>query len=364
MITFDKLKLITSPNNISNMKRFGTNYDEQGQLKEHYYHISSPCVLDLRVKRIANELVIEFTGKLLKDQYPLLINVNTIRTCFEAIKRIGVCDLDIDAIMNDAYVVKCDVTKDVDGIDAVELNNYIKTHIDNYDRWKVKKILNNGNLILEKNVTTDKCKRRLSIYNKEEEMEKSENKDFLSWAGIGVKDSFKGKTRLELSLNTIAAIRKDLNINDTRLETVLNADANPIADLLDEVLRPDTCYTSNVTNFAEFDRLYTLEHHYKWDVEAIENKGREIYGKNYHKNRLEHYRRLIDEHFRNNVSSSNPYDFQTLCSFDTDDEIDSFTVISVSDDYWHGSNVTAFDSSYSDNYDFIIPANRIAGEIV
>ena len=202
-------------------------------------------------------------------------------------------------------------------------------------------------------MVTPRNKRRLSIYNKEEEMRKATNKDYISWAGNEVQDSFRGITRLELSLTTCAAIRSVLMIEDTSLETVLNADANPIADLLDSALRKDTCFTSTITTLSQFDKQTTLAY-YNWDIEAIEKNARIIYKDRYHRNKLEPYQRLIDAHAHSALFPPDSYDFQALCTFDTDDAEYS-TTITVSKDYWESSGLTVSDTSNSDNFDFITP---------
>ncbi|MCR5115628.1 MAG: hypothetical protein K6A95_08155 [Bacteroidales bacterium] len=352
MINFDKLKLVSSADNINILQGFVIT-TQNNQVVRQKFKITSPCLVEMVINTISNELTIEFTAKLLKSNYPLLINANTIRTCLEAINRIGVCVLNIDTIMNDATVVKCDVTKDVAGIDLADLKGYISTHIVNHNRWTMRPILNNDNVIIEKNVVTPRNKRRLTVYDKEEEMMKATNKDFLAWAGEELKDSFKGITRFELSLTTCAAIRSVLMIEDTSLETVLNADANPIADLLDSALRKDTCFTSTITTLSQFDKQTTLAY-YNWDIEAIEKNARIIYKDRYHRNKLEPYQRLIDAHAHSALFPPDSYDFQALCTFDTDDEEYS-TTITVSKDYWESSGLTVSDTSNSDNFDFITP---------
>lgn len=352
MIKFDKMKLVSSADNIEVLKGFVVTV-QNDQIIRQKYKITSPCLIEMVINTMSNELTIEFTGKLLKRHYPLLINANTIRTCLAAINRLGVCVLNIDAIMNDAYVVKCDVTKDVVDLDLAELKDYISTHIANYNQWTMRPVRNSDNVILEKNVVTPRNKRRLSIYNKEEEMRKATNKDYISWAGNEVQDSFRGITRLELSLTTCAAIRSVLMIEDTSLETVLNADANPIADLLDSALRKDTCFTSTITTLSQFDKQTTLAY-YNWDIEAIEKNARIIYKDRYHRNKLEPYQRLIDAHAHSALFPPDSYDFQALCTFDTDDAEYS-TTITVSKDYWESSGLTVSDTSNSDNFDFITP---------
>lgn len=61
-----------------------------------------------------NELILEFTGKILLDKYPSLINRDNIKDCLSEINKLDICSLDTDAIIQDSEVVKCDVTKDVE----------------------------------------------------------------------------------------------------------------------------------------------------------------------------------------------------------------------------------------------------------
>ena len=304
MTTFDRIKVVFPARHIGIIKGFQT-ITEDDRIKNKSFLQKYPCYVSISVNYDTDKARIEFTSKVLKKRYDEKINYNNIAYCLEAIKSMGVCKLDVDSILEDAEVEKCDVTKDVAGIDLPDLKTHIGTHIANYNQWTLKPIKNNDNVILEKNVVTSRNKRRLSIYDKEDEMSKATNKDYLAWAGNEVKNSFKGITRFELSLTTCAAIRSVLKVTDTRLETVLNAEANPIADLLDSALRKDTCFTSTITTLSQFDKQTTLAY-YNWDIEAIEKNARIIYKERYHKNKLEPYQRLIDAHAHNALSRPTP----------------------------------------------------------
>ncbi len=78
----------------------------------------------------------------------------------------------IDAIDVVNEVVSCDVAKDVQCSDVRKVQSYIRSHISNYNKY-VCRALKNGNVVLEKNVTTRKNKKRMTIYDKEQEMKKS-----------------------------------------------------------------------------------------------------------------------------------------------------------------------------------------------
>ena len=69
MLRFDKLKLITSINHIKNIdtKVFQTNY-KNGIIIYDKYQQKIPSLL-IMVNDLHNELVIEFTSKILKDNF-------------------------------------------------------------------------------------------------------------------------------------------------------------------------------------------------------------------------------------------------------------------------------------------------------
>lgn len=339
MITFDKLKLVSSADNINIMHGFVVS-TKNNQIIQQKYRITTPCFVEIIVGN--DEMSIEFTAKILKNNYPLLINTYTIKTCLEAINQLGVCDLNIDAIMKNSYVVKCDITKDVAGLNLRNVKEHISTHISNHNQWIMRPMKNNDNIILEKNVVTRRNKSRLSIYNKEAEMRKASNKDFLAWAGEDIKNSYTGITRFELSLTTCAAIRSELQIANTELGTVINADANPIVNLLDSALREDTNYMCTITKLSDFDKQTTLAY-YNWDIGVIEKNARMIYKERYHKNKLAPYQRLIDAHTKNAMSPPYTYDFHKLCSF-YNNEVEYFVEINISNGYWVSRESTTSDT--------------------
>jgi hypothetical protein len=147
----------------------------------------------------------------------------------------GIIIIDKDAIMS-AEVLKCDLTIDTEVYDISALTRYIKNSLSNYDAY-VSKPKRNGNLELEKNVDTAKCKKRLTIYDKEKEMNMARNKKFLDKYFDGI-NPFANMCRFELNLYTMEAIRKALNIaKSTVWQVLLSARTqNPIRDFLLDAL--------------------------------------------------------------------------------------------------------------------------------
>lgn len=235
MLTFDKLKIVTNIDyiQIDDIDRFQQTI-KNNTLTELKFNIISPYLLYIEIDYLEKELVIEFSGKILGSDYKKLISTETIRQCFENINSLGVCSLDVGAILEDAIVVKCDVTQDVYCTDIPAVSAFIKGNVRSYNLFSVKRLRNN-NLTIEKNVTTRQAKKRLTIYDKGKEMNKMENKRFLERYDVAAED-FRDVCRFEMNLNSIAQIKSALGIADIQLMTVLTAKGNPIAEFVDDIV--------------------------------------------------------------------------------------------------------------------------------
>ena len=132
-----------------------------------------------------------------------------------------------------------DITKDVPCTDVATLSEWLRTHIVNHRKYLARNI--GGNLTIEKNVRTKAYKRRLTVYDKEKELRRSDNQDFIDMLTDpeGLLSYFKGKIRFEYNLNTQQSIRQVLNIRDTDITAILDSDASPIYDFIDAVISED-----------------------------------------------------------------------------------------------------------------------------
>lgn len=237
MISFDKLKLVSTLDSIAilapakfDMKTRG------GRTVSLTLSIKQPFMLNIEINYEKGEVIIEFTGKVLGERYPELINLDTIRVCFQRINDLGFCEIDTEKMML-AQVVKCDVTKDVPIANIPSINRFIRGHIRNYQSY-VCELKRNGNLTIEKNVTGRRYKRRITLYDKEAEMMKRTGQAFKERHGL--EGRYDGICRFEMNLNSQQAIRDTLAITSTTLEEVLRSRRNPIEDFLDDVIQEDT----------------------------------------------------------------------------------------------------------------------------
>lgn len=252
MILFDKLKLIAPIDIIDhiNEQEFQT-IVKDGNITSYRYQQDQPFYLLIRKDFLHNECVIEFTGKILLDRYPELINLNNIRYCIEQINRLGICVIDTDRLLKTANVVKCDVTKDIPSSQIKEIILQTKQNLSNFDKWEVEKYSNG--ICLRNKVTTDRYKKRVCIYNKEKELSAQSNATFLNAVRCksALLDYFKDKVRFELNIGTVLQVKHYLQITDNSLNKVLASTANPILSIIDEALKKDADMKQQ-TNFKDY----------------------------------------------------------------------------------------------------------------
>ena len=272
MQTFDRLKIVAAIDAIDVVDEsvFAKTLVNGNVVSMKYYR-EMPTKLMIKVDYASGEVVVEFTGKILGHNYPHLISMANIEECFRNIESLGFCRFDMDLLMR-SEVVSCDVTKDVQCSDVRKVQSYIRSHISNYNKYMCR-ALKNGNVVLEKNVTTRKNKKRMTIYDKEQEMKKSDNTRFMQRNGLT--DEFVGKCRFEINLNSKEQIRNALHIEDTNLLTVLNSETNPILEFMDEAVCGSQGQKA-CSDWKSYQRYLVLKD-CDFDLEKVEAKVRSLY---------------------------------------------------------------------------------------
>lgn len=270
MITLDKVKLVATLDCLLDFEptRFSV-VKERGVTKTMKFKMTEPFTLSIEIRSDANELVVEFTGKILGKDYPQLISIHTIAMCFDRLNELGVCKVDPAGMMR-AEVVKCDVTKDVPVEDIPALARYVKGAVRNYEAYSCTKF-RNGNLVVEKSVSTHKRKRRITIYDKQHEMELQGERPFV--LSNGLEGEYDGKCRFELNLTSKKQIREALELTGNTLAEVLRSDRNPIQDFLDDVLADDPAGKA-VSSWKDLEK-YAVLALYGFDLATVEAKARQ-----------------------------------------------------------------------------------------
>lgn len=258
VIKLDKLKIVVNEKYITNINEdVFTTIIKNGQIVEYRYEQQYPYLLYIEKDLTEHELVIEFTGKILQEQYPLLISKDTIRQCFDNINILGICHIDVSNIITAAQVVKADVTQDICCGDYEQLIGSLRTSIKNHNKYLSRVV--NGTFVIEKNVVTRSCKLRMTIYNKAAEMCLKANQDFLTQLPNTeeIVEYFADKVRFELNLNSKEQIRKQLNVNNTMLYDVLHSKINPIVNFMDKVFEDEPAPQG--LKLRDLERLALLE---------------------------------------------------------------------------------------------------------
>lgn len=235
VIKLDKLKIVVNEKYITNInENVFTKIIKNGQIVEYRYEQQYPYLLYIEKDLIEHELVIEFSGKILEDKYPMLINKDTIEICLENINKLAICHINVPKILQNSVVVKADVSHDICCGSYQQLISTLKTSVKNHNKYLSRVI--HGTFVIEKNVVSRSRKVRMTIYDKAAEMQLKANQEYLDRLSNRdeVAEYFKDKVRFELNLNSMEQIRKHLNIHDTMLYNVLHAAANPIVEFIDK----------------------------------------------------------------------------------------------------------------------------------
>lgn len=259
MITLDKIKIVAPLNSIAVVddNKFECKV-RKGAVTSRSYTQVVPFQLYVEQDYEDKESILEFTGKILSDKYPDHINSENFDLCIDRINGMGFCLIDKNMIREYGRACVVDVTKDVPYPDVSGLSEWLRTNISNHRKFLARNI--GGNLVIEKNVKTRVYKRRLTVYDKWRELLRVENKKFI----CSLQDSdalqsyFKGKIRFELNLNSMQAIRKTLNIQDTSIDEILNSDANPIYDFINDVIVEEIVATDAKLSWSERKNLAFL----------------------------------------------------------------------------------------------------------
>ena len=243
---------------------------KNGALLSKRFKMDNPFNLSIELNYGHSEAKIEFTGKILKKNYPSLISIRTIDECIANINQLGVCRIELENVLNNAVVNKCDVTIDFKCDDLAEVISYIGSNLKNYKDYS-KDTRRNGNLILEKNVTK-KYRERLTFYDKEAEMGMSKNRDFVE--RYDLQGEFDGVCRAELNLTSMHKIREALQVNDTSILNVLRSHVNPIKNMLSEILS-DVSISGKASNWKTYLNLLVLND-CGYDLSQVEAKMRAL----------------------------------------------------------------------------------------
>ena len=110
-------------------------------------------------------MTIEFSSKLLLEDYPLLISEDTFPQALRNIERLGICKLNVEAIIEDCSFNKLHATKDVDMELTESILNTLNLCTGDYRRYNWKRYMGESNLFQER------CKRQKIVKEETEHLQ-------------------------------------------------------------------------------------------------------------------------------------------------------------------------------------------------
>jgi len=265
MVKFDKIKIVTNSDyiTITNLSFFEKRINEHKNNTIFVFNQIKPYSLFIHLTPTLNKAIIEFTGKILLDDYPQLISVETINKCFHNINTLGICHMQIESIINDSELVKCDTTEDIELDLKGDIRKILISQLSNLKKFILRKYSTTGYTV-NKDVKTKKYQLRLSLYDKYRDMLKAENSDFLKLVSNpeSIMNYFKNKYRIEANLINKVQIRNYLGIADNSLANALKSCQNPLLNIFNIIFPNDLTNNdgmSKTRNLYEYESLNQLK---------------------------------------------------------------------------------------------------------
>lgn len=238
----------------------------------------TPFKLYIRVNYRSNYMTIEFSSKILLKDYPLLISADTFRQCLTNIETLGICKLDIDAIINSCYFSKLHITRDVDLCLTSKILDRLNQCTKEYRRYNWRRYTDG--ITFSRNVKAQDCRESIIIYNKEVELALYRNKPFLTKtdAQSSIINHFRDKTRFEVQLENKRKIQKELEISNTDYQSVMFSQKNIILAQFEKVFGVDIEESSTVeiNNISDYHLWNTIRYH-NFDQKSIAQEIKDLH---------------------------------------------------------------------------------------
>ncbi|MBB4038014.1 hypothetical protein GGR21_003940 [Dysgonomonas hofstadii] len=282
-LKFDTVKIRTNKEYLKETCiEFNKNYNKHGDLLginySSKYDKSVPYNLYIGISYPSKSLTLEFSSKILLDDYPKLITQTTFRQCLENINKLGICTIDVDSILNDCYFSKVHITNDIEFNLTDNVLSSLNTCVGNPRRFNWIHYKNEG-IRFTKDVKSESCKESIVIYDKEKEIEKSENKKFLSEVENPntIKNYFEGKTRFEMELNTPKRICEFLNTENTHISNIFKSNVNPLLTQFNKVFRYGEVECKDYINNYETYAMVAIIKKHNGDLKKIHQEMKDLY---------------------------------------------------------------------------------------
>jgi hypothetical protein len=245
---------------------------EQGRYFNSKHYSEMPFNLYIATNNYHQSLEIEFSSKILQERYSELISRDTIRQCLLNINSLGICTLDVDGILHHGWVIRADITKDVDMKLTDERLNALNQNVGNYRRFKWSHYEGKG-ITFTKDVIYGQ--EEIKLYNKYAEL-LSHSRNFLNTLPnrSEITNYFYGKTRFEVTLRSEKQIMERLGVG-TGIMEFFNAVDTVLVEQFDKVFNVSATIldTTKCNDWEEWAMAHLLDI-YKNDLKQIEQSLR------------------------------------------------------------------------------------------
>lgn len=282
-IKFDTVKIRTKKEYLINTNiQFNKRYNTNGDLTGIHYNSKDdkliPYDLYIGISYTSQSLTLEFSSKILLDDYSKLITRTTFRQCLENINKLGICTIDVDKIVNDCYFSKVHITNDINYMLTNDKLNLLNSCVGNYRRFKWEHYKNEG-IRFTKDVKAKDCKETIVIYNKEKEILSNKNKQYLDLLdnSDALVDYFGGKTRFEMELDTPKKICNFLNIGSTHINYIFGSEVNPLLTQFNKIFGEQGVENKySITNYEDYSMQAIIEKH-NGDLKKVEQEMKDLH---------------------------------------------------------------------------------------
>lgn len=185
----------------------------------------------IEVNRTSQEILLELSAKVLKDQYYKLINENTIEECLGNVNQSNAIKLNVNNFIDSAEVLRCDVTTNLQI--TKNINDYLNilNCLRQNNRYRVDQ--HKGSIVFTHTGKT--VRKRMTFYDKYRELNEHKNKEFVELIKPATVTQFKNVLRCEQNISKHKDIRDRLGIKNITLGEVLRSKVNANFDLFSEI---------------------------------------------------------------------------------------------------------------------------------
>lgn len=315
-LKFDTVKIRAKKEYLINtIIPFSPKINKYGECTGIYYSSkddkSIPFDLYIGVSYTRQSVTLEFSSKILLDDYPKLITRTTFRQCLENINKLGICTIDVDRIVSDCSFSKVHITNDIDYTLTNDKLSILNSCVSDYRRYKWEHYEGEG-IRYTKDVKSKDCKETIVIYDKEKEILSNKNKPFLDLLDNPntVIDYFSDKTRFEMELDSPKKICKFLNIGSAHINYIFGSKVNPLLVQFNKIFGEGEIEDKySVTNYEDYAMRIIIEKH-NGDLKKIEQemKDLKVYSSNSRTglfNRMKKIKQLHSEMYNKTHDSTN-----------------------------------------------------------